>query len=164
MYYRYSIRCPWPCVSGASPLPFVELRHTPVHPLWYRTLPSLAIADALVLSGCGSGETNDIRASPDHMADGPCSLLERVVEKELGLNETKRKETRDCVIRTRRSWRPRPGPGLPRRLPTHTLEPTRLGSFTLLLARRGLDSLQLFTDGFNPVWLKGIHDPQSGFA
>lgn len=87
-YYRYSIRCPWPCVSGASPLPYLdELRHThpSIHCGSYRILPLWQSPMLLLCSGCGSGETNDIRASPDHMADRPCSLLERVVENDLGV-------------------------------------------------------------------------------
>lgn len=87
-YYRYSIRCPWPCVcpeQAPSPTSMNCDTHTPVHPLWFiQNSPSLAIAD-VSCSGCGSGETNDIRASPDHMADRPCSLLERVVENDLGV-------------------------------------------------------------------------------
>ncbi|KAL7908632.1 hypothetical protein GGI35DRAFT_451656 [Trichoderma velutinum] len=133
------------CPEQAPPFPTTSLSvatHPSIH---CGTKFSLFGNRRCSCSGCGSGETNDIRASPDHMADRPCSLLERVVENDLGFKKERKRIERLCdshqtlVAPTPRS----------RAIVSPPNTRPRLGSFTLLLARRGLDFVQ-FTEGSIP--------------
>lgn len=113
-YYRYSVNllslafCPWqgpPSLAAARPS---------IH---CGTKTSVFGSRRCVCPG-GSGETNDFRAAPGHMADRPCSLLEGWWRR-FGFREKRRQKRK--IVRLELEKAPTPRAAMP-------LQHTPLGS------------------------------------